>query len=228
MRKIFAMGGGGFAMEPDNLLLDKYILSLSEKTSPKICFIGTASGDSEVYIERFYSAYKTLNCNPTHLSLFKPQTRNLEDFLDNQDIVHVGGGNTKNLLCLWKEWELDKILKRTYERGLILSGISAGMLCWFEEGTTDSYGGLDPLKCLGFLSGSASPHFDGEVERRPKFIELIQSGIIKGGLALDDGVGALYIDEKLSECVSSRKNAGAYRFANKSAQEEKLPVRFLG
>jgi len=102
------------------------------------------------------------------------------------------------------------------------------MICWFEEGTTDSFGGVDPIKCLGFLKGSASPHFDGEPDRRPKFIELIKSGRIKGGLALDDGAGAFFVNENFSECVSSRKKAGAYRFRTKTAKEERISVRYLG
>lgn len=228
MRKIFVMGGGGFSMEPANLLLDRYILSLSMKTRPKICFIGTASGDSERYIKNYYKAYNKLSCIPIHLSLFKPSTRDFNSLLLDQDIVHVGGGNTKNLLCLWKEWGLDLALKNAYKNGTVLSGMSAGMICWFEQGTTDSFGGLDPLKCLGLLKGSASPHFDSEVDRRPKYVELIKSALLKGGLGLDDGVGALYLNEKLSKCVSSRRTANAYQFASNTAKEKKLPVKYLG
>jgi peptidase E len=110
MKQIFVMGGGGFAMEPDNLLLDKYILSLSKKAQPKICFLGTASGDAESYRQMFFDAYRTLPCIPDYFSLFKPSTRDIESFILSQDIIHVGGGNTKNLVCLWKEWGLDKIL----------------------------------------------------------------------------------------------------------------------
>ena len=124
------MGGGGFAMEPENLKLDRYLLSLSQKPHPKISFIGTASGDAETYHTKFYTAYKTLDCEPTHLSLFKPHTRDIETYILEQDIIHVGGGNTRNLLCLWKEWELDRILRKAYERGILFSGMSAGMLCW--------------------------------------------------------------------------------------------------
>ena len=152
MEKIFVMGGGGFAMEPENLLLDKYLLSLANKECPKICFIGTASGDSQNYIDRFYESYRLLNCRSTHLSLFKPHTRDIESFILDQNIIHVGGGNTLNLLCLWKEWQLDKILSRVLKNGVILSGMSAGMICWFNQGLTDSKGiGLEPLDCLGFL-----------------------------------------------------------------------------
>jgi peptidase E len=160
--------------------------------------------------------------------LFKPKTRDFLSLLLEQDIVHVGGGNTHNLLCLWKDWGLDQALKKAYHQGLILTGISAGMICWFEQGTTDSYGGLDPIRCLGILKGSASPHFDGEPQRRPKYRKFIRSGKLKGGLALDDGAGALFINEKLAECVSSRKNAGAYLFESKTAEERICKIRFLG
>ena len=223
------MGGGGFAMEPDNLLLDRYILSLSPKTTPKICFIGTASGDSERYRDNFYAAYKTLPCEPAHLSLFKPSTRDFASFIGEQDIVHVGGGNTKNLLCLWREWGLDKALLDSYRNGLILTGISAGMICWFEEAITDSFGDrLERLDCVGILRGSACPHFDGEAERKPAYMKLIREEKIRGGLALDDGAGALFIDEKMKECVSSRRNARAFFFETKTAAEKLISVKFLG
>jgi len=126
MCKIFVMGGGGFVVEPTNLLLDRYILSLADKPCPKICFVGTASGDSDSYIEKFYTAYRTLNCTPKHLSLFKPLTLDLKGFILDQDIIYVGGGNTRNLLCFWKEWALDRIFKSAYRKGLVLTGISAG------------------------------------------------------------------------------------------------------
>ncbi|MEK6267902.1 MAG: Type 1 glutamine amidotransferase-like domain-containing protein, partial [Planococcus sp. (in: firmicutes)] len=107
MRQIIAMGGGGFSMEPDNPLLDQYILKQANKARPKICFIPTASGDADSYIEKFYGFFNQQDCEPSHLSLFKPHTRKLEEFVLQQDIIYVGGGNTKNLLVLWKEWGLD-------------------------------------------------------------------------------------------------------------------------
>ncbi len=139
MKQIIALGGGGFSMEPENSLLDKYILQQSMKKNPKICFLATASGDSENYISRFYHFFEKQDCQPSHLSLFNPSTRNIESFLLDKDIIYVGGGNTKNLLVLWKEWGLDTILKKAWEQGIILAGISAGSICWFEEGVTDSY-----------------------------------------------------------------------------------------
>ena len=128
MRQIIAMGGGGFSMEPDNPLLDHYILKQAETANPKICFLPTASGDSEQYISRFYSFFNDQNCDPSHLSLFNPPSRDLESFVLEKDILYVGGGNTKNLLALWKEWGLDSILRKAWEEGVILAGLSAGAI----------------------------------------------------------------------------------------------------
>jgi dipeptidase E len=229
MQKIFVMGGGGFAMEPENLLLDRYMLSLTGKVKPTVCFIGTASGDATNYLDKFYAAYKTLDCEAKHLSLFKPPNQDLESYVLGCDLIHVGGGNTRNLLCLWKEWGLDKILLKASKQGVILSGMSAGMLCWFEEAITDSYGEkLGKLEALGILSGSACPHFDGEAARRPSYLDLIRQGVLKGGLALDDGAGALFVDGKLDSCVSSRPGAKAFLFESKTAKENALSVRYLG
>ena len=223
------MGGGGFAMEPENLLLDKYILSLSEKKKPSICFLGTANGDSEGYRDRFYNAYRTFDCQPTHYSVFKPSTRDLIGFFSSQDIVHVGGGNTKNLICLWREWGLDHALIAAYKRGTILTGMSAGMICWFEQGVTDSYGdGLEPLKGLGILQGSACPHFDGEEDRKSSYLKLIKEKKIGGGIALDDGVGALYVNGRICEYVSSRPSAKAYIYESENANEQIFHPKFLG
>jgi len=229
MQKIFVMGGGGFAMEPENLLLDRYMLSLTGKERPRVCFVGTASGDAQSYLDKFYDSYKTLECEPVHLSLFKPPKQSLESFVMNQDLIHVGGGNTKNLICLWKEWNLDKIILQASRNGVVLSGMSAGMLCWFEDVITDSFGDeLTRMNGLGILPGSACPHYDGEALRRPTYLDLIRKGTVQGGLALDDGAGALFIGGKLDSCVSSRPNAGAYLIETKTAIETKLPIQYLG
>ncbi|MFS0864353.1 Type 1 glutamine amidotransferase-like domain-containing protein [Fredinandcohnia sp. 179-A 10B2 NHS] len=211
MRQIIAMGGGGFSMEPENLLLDQYILSQVKKEVPKVCFVATASGDQSGYIERFYNAFKSLPCEPTHLSLFEPEFENLEEFVLEQDIIYVGGGNTRNLLLLWKEWGLDLVLKKAYEKGVILAGLSAGSICWFEEGLTDPLNApLYKLDCLGFLKGSNCPHYDGENKRRPAYHQLIAKGEIKEGYGVDDGVALHFKNEGLSCVVSSRVEAKAY------------------
>lgn len=230
MKQIIALGGGGFSMEPDNPLLDRYILNQSNRANPKICFIPTASGDSDTYISRFYQFFEKQHCQPSHLSLFKPPTRDIESFLLEKDILYVGGGNTKNLLVLWKEWGMDIVLKKAWEQGIILAGISAGSICWFEEGVTDSYGDrLEPLKCLGFLKGSNCPHYDGESDRRPSYHELIASKKIIPGIATDDGVAIHYIEQNISRIVSSRPNAKAYKVDyHQEVEETELETEFLG
>ncbi|WP_163530249.1 peptidase E [Halobacillus ihumii] len=227
MRQIIALGGGGFSMEPETPLLDTYILKQANKTIPKICFIPTASGDSDHYIKRFYNFFKNQSCEPSHLSLYNPPTRDLETFILEKDIIYVGGGNTKNLLALWKEWKLDNMLRQAWEQGIVLAGISAGSICWFEQGITDSYGtGLEPITCLGLLKGSNCPHYDGEPERRTMYQKFIKEKKLYGGIAGDDGVALHYIDQELNKIVSSRKNAKAYRVNSDS--EKVLPTHFLG
>lgn len=222
------MGGGGFSMEPENLKLDEYLLSLSKKENPKICFIGTASGDAESYIERFYTSMKNLHCEPSHLALYRPPQGSLREFVMDKDIFYVGGGNTRNLLVLWKEWGLDKLLIEAHEQGAVLAGISAGSICWFEQGLTDSVTGkLLPLDCLGLLKGSNCPHYDGEAQRRPVYESAILNGEMKSGIACDDGVAAHFINGKLHKFVSSRDETKAYQVelkADKVIKSEVLPV----
>ena len=230
MKQIIALGGGGFSMEPENPLLDQYILKQAKKITPKICFLATASGDSENYISRFYQFFEKQDCQPSHLSLFNPPTRDLERFLLEKDIIYVGGGNTKNLLVLWQEWGIDTIIRKAWEQGIVLAGISAGSICWFEEGVTDSYGdGLEPLKCLGLLKGSNCPHYDGESERRPAYQQLIATKRITPGIATDDGVALHFIDQELSHIVSSRPNAKAYKVnEDQNITEIALATKYLG
>lgn len=231
MKQIIALGGGGFSMEPENPLLDLYILHQSTQSSPKICFIGTASGDAENYINRFYESFNKQNCQPTHLSLFKPPVKDIRSFVMEQDIIYVGGGSTKNLIALWKEWELDQILKEAYHNGVILSGISAGSLCWYEDGITDSYGDiLEPIHGIGLIKGSHSPHYDGESNRRASFHHFIKEAVIQPGIGADDGVGLHYIDGQLVKIVSSRRPAKAYEVTLKDKQicEKELETIYLG
>jgi peptidase E len=227
------MGGGGFSMKPDNPSLDRYILGLVKKEKPKICFVPTASGDSERYIVKFYSAYLKFACSPSHLPLFfDPPTSDLRAFVMEQDIIYVGGGNTKNLLALWREWGLDGIFREAWESGIVLCGLSAGSLCWFEEGVSDyfGFGTLNPLKCLGFLKGSHCPHYDGEVNRRPAYHSLITEGLLADGYAADDGVGLHFIGDCLEKAISSRPHAKAYRVekSDRSIRETVLETLYLG
>lgn len=230
MKQIIAMGGGGFSMEPANLSLDQYILNQSKREQPRICFLPTASGDSQNYIQRFYHAFQTLDCVPSHLSLFKPPSSDLASFVMEMDVIYVGGGNTRNLLVLWKEWGLDHILREAWKNGVVVAGISAGAICWFEEGVTDSAGPLTSLKSLGFLQGSFCPHYDGEKDRRPAYHQLISNKFLCSGYAADDGAALHFINDQLFQTVSSRSGAKAYRvmMAEHEIAEIPLPVKYLG
>jgi dipeptidase E len=234
---IVAMGGGGFSMEPDNPLLDDFVLSLSRRKRPRVCFIATASADSALYIAKFYRAFAS-RCDATDLTLFDPPslprrpplTADLPAFVAEQDIFYVGGGNTAHLLAMWRVHGLDKLLRKAWRAGAVLAGISAGMLCWFEDGVTDSFGGLLALHDgLGFIKGSACPHYDGESERRSVYQQLIAAGM-PSGYAADDGAALHFAGRRLREVVSSRPNAAAYHVALRRGEvvEKRLRVRYLG
>lgn len=229
--QVIGMGGGGFSMEPENPLLDRYVLEQAGKERPKVCFVGTASGDSAGYIGRFHESFRGLPCEPSHLALFQAPLGSLEEFVLEKDVIYVGGGNTRNLLALWREWGLDRILRRAWEKGVVLCGISAGSLCWFEQGVTDSIpGSLTALSCLGLLKGSHCPHYDGEAERRPAYHRLISQGKLSAGHAADDGVALHFIDGELRHVVSSRPAARAFRVGLRDGEvvEEPIVPRYLG
>ena len=194
-RNIVAIGGGGFGRSIGKLIIEKYIISLIRGDRPKVCFIPTASGDNTSYKLNFYKAFSALNCIPSHVDFFS-RTDELENKILSQDIVYVGGGNTKSMLAVWREWELDKILKRAYEKGIVMSGVSAGAICWFEKGITDSYSkALQVIDCLGFINGTACPHFDEEREREPYVNQLIMSEVIKACICIE-GNSALHISNE--------------------------------
>jgi dipeptidase E len=241
MRKIkghiVALGGGGFSMEPDNPLLDDFILSLAPKKPARICFIPTASADSAFYLVKFYRAFSG-RAIPTDLTIFDSaslprqpaQTSEIASFAAGQDIIYVGGGNTANLLSIWRVHGLDRILRQAWRSGAILCGVSAGMICWFRDGLTDSYGGLAALgDGLGFIDASACPHYDGEKERRPAYRKVIKEGLL-GGYAADDGAALHFRGTELFEVVTSRKGASAYRveLVDGRVRETSLKARYLG
>jgi peptidase E len=229
MRQLIVQGGGGFLMEKTRIL-DRHFLRATGKPNPRVCFVGTASGDAESARYKFYEAMVTLECRPTHLSLIQPPSADLAAFVQEQDAIYVGGGNTRSLLALWREWQLDTALRAAYESGVVLGGISAGMICWFEYGITDSVpGALTPLPCLGWLPGTACPHYDGEAERRPAFHRLLTEGRIPAGYAADDGAALHFIDEALAEVVVAKAGAAAYRveLVSGAATETPLPARTL-
>lgn len=234
---IVALGGGGFSMEPDNPLLDDFVLGLSRRQPARVCFVPTASADSANYIVRFYRAFVG-RCTPTDLTLWNPpslprqpaRTSDLTAFIAEQDVIYVGGGDTANLLVLWRRHGLDVLLRRAWCEGAVLAGVSAGMLCWFNGGVTDSFGGLEALHDgLGLIDATACPHYDGEPERRPTYHRLITEGM-QAGYAADDGAAFHFCGSKLVEVVSSRPQASAYRVEHIGGRltETRLPARFLG
>lgn len=225
-RQIIALGGGGFSMEPENLTLDRYVLAQAGSAEPLVAFVPTASGDADSYIVRFYTAFSGLPCRPSHLALFR-RTPDLRAYLLAQDVIYVGGGNTKSMLAVWREWGLPALLREAWISGTVLAGISAGAICWFEQGVTDSFAGsLRPLGCLGLLPGSCCPHYDGEAERRPAYHRLLREGEIVPGFAIDDGAAIHFVNSEVHRVVASRRGATAYRvrMLNGAVHEEAMPA----
>ena len=236
-RHVVALGGGGFSMEPENRLLDDFILSLSRRQPARVCFLPTASGDSGTYVAKFYRAFAD-RCIASDLTLFSSPTlprrpsrsEELAGFVREQDVFYVGGGNTVNLLALWRTHGLDVLLRRAWRAGAVMSGLSAGMVCWFEGGVTDSYGRLQGVDDgLGLIKGTACPHYDSEPGRRAVFKDLVarRKGL---GYAADDGAALHFVGRRLHEVVSSRSESRAYRVRVHAGEvtESDLPVRFLG
>ena len=212
-RRIFAMGGGGFTMEPTNPLLDDFVLSLTGAKQPRVLFLPTASGDTTAQINAFQARFADRWCVHEHLSLFRLRDarRPLEQIVLEQDIIYVGGGSMRNLLAIWRAHELDTMLIEAWERGIVLAGLSAGAMCWFDGGITRSGGPPETIAGLGLLPGSFSVHADGEPERLPVFLEAVRTGALPGGWAADDGVGLEFDGTTLARVVSSRPGAGAFR-----------------
>jgi dipeptidase E len=225
---LVTLGGGGFSMEPENPLLDEYILSLARRPRPRVCFVGTASGDAITYVTSFYRAFATLDADAIDLPLFDRQGYDLREFVLGQDVIYVGGGNTANLLVVWRRHGLDAILREALDGGAVLCGISAGMNCWFEASTTDSFGpGIAPLHDgLGFIPGSACPHYDGEPQRRPTYRRLVDSGFPPGWAADDSAALRFDTAGRFVEAVASRPSALAYRV--EPGRETALETRLLG
>jgi peptidase E len=161
-----------------------------------------------------------------HLSLFKPPCADLRAFVLEQDAVYVGGGNTRAMLALWREWGLDGILREAWLAGVVMAGISAGSICWFQQGLSDSVlpGDLAPLQCLGFLPGSNCPHYDGEPERRPAYHRFIREGKLDAGYAADDGAALHYIGRDLKSVVTSREAARAYSVRRVGIEVEEIAL----
>jgi peptidase E len=229
-RHIVAMGGGGFLMEGRESLLDAYVLSLAGRPDPRVCYLGTAMGDAAPDIVAFYRAFPLERADASHLSLFQRDEHDPRAHLLAQDVIYVGGGNTVNMLAIWRAHGVDAALREAWEAGVVLCGMSAGSLCWFEAGITDSYGPLRALHDgLGLLPGSNCPHYDGEPQRRPTYQRAVADGL-PAGIAADDCCGLHFAGTELAEAVSSRPAARAYRVEHgpNGAVETPIPARYLG
>ena len=211
---IVAMGGGGFSMSPFGAPtnLDHYLLELSGKSSPLVCFAPTASADDPQYINKFLLAFGTLGVRTMVLTLWGGSAPSVER-LAEADVVLVGGGHTVNLMALWQAHGVDAALRARYAAGdVVLAGLSAGAACWYEGCITDSFGLLRPWRGgMGLLQGSFCPHFDGEPERAPAYTEAVADGDLPGGYAADDGAAIHYIDRIPSNFVAEAPGQRVYR-----------------
>ena len=217
-RQIVAMGGGVIAPDTANFKLESYILAATGKPEPRVLFVPTASGDADSYVARFYESYAHFPCRAAHLPFFRRTPAELRALALAQDVIHVGGGNTRSMLAVWREWGFDAILREAWENGVVLCGSSAGAICWFDQGVTDSIAGdLTPLACLGFLAGSYCPHYDGEKDRRPAYQRMVANATIAPGYACDDGAGLHYRDDAVHAVISARPNARAYRLEREAS-----------
>lgn len=229
---VVALGGGGFSMSEDGRSpIDDHILELTGTSRPKVCFVPTASGDSVDYARRFEEAFAG-RAEARVLSLFGNAVYDYGDprVLLDQDVVYVGGGSTANLLAVWRLHGLPAILSEAAASGTVLAGISAGMNCWFDASSTDSFGPLAPLADgLGFLPGSACPHYLGEPERRDKYLGWVGSGALPEGYAADDFTAIVFRDGEFEEAIAERDGRPVRRVARHGdvGVEEPLDVRIL-
>jgi peptidase E len=229
-RRIFAMGGGGFTMEPENPRLDAYIAGLAEVDKPRVCLLPTAGGDDDDQLVAFHGAFAHLPVELSQIQLFRLTEKpvDVRERLLSQHILYVTGGSMRNLLAIWRAHDLDTVLRDAYASGIVLAGLSAGSMCWFDYGITKSTGEPTATDGLGLLAGSNCVHYDGDPDRRPAFHDALREGL-PGGYGVDDGCGLLFEEGKLVEAVASRPEARAYRvdLVDDEVVEEPLDVRML-
>lgn len=224
---IFPFGGGL------NKLFVKEIIKLTGKEKPRICYLPTASGDSEQGIIRWYELVSDLSVEP-HVQKVWISSYNMkesfEEVLLSMDAIMVGGGNTLNMIAIWKAQGIDVVLRKALEKGIVLSGGSAGSLCWFVNGTTDSRPKeLSVVEGLGFLPFSHSPHYHSEEYRQPLYHKNIENGIFKAGYAMDDFSGIIFKNGKPFKVVSLGEEYNCFfvSLQNGKVVEEKLKAEIL-
>ena len=209
-KHIIAIGGGGFGRNNSSNLIEEYLLNLTGKDCPKICFLPTATGDNDNYIVRFYSVFTKFNCIPSHIEFFN-RTGDIHNHIMKQDVVFVGGGNTKSMLAIWKEWGMSKLLYDAYNQGVIMSGVSAGAICWFTNGITDSWDNeLRILPCLDFIRDTCCPHYDEEPSRIPYVKKILLEQKVTNVISIEGGSAIHFIDGIPFKNVSFYNNKNTY------------------
>lgn len=226
-RKLFIFGGGS-----DKPILN-HIIKLTRKENPKICFVPTATGDSPASIIGWYTLVEGLPMRPYVMRAFINSYTTKESFeetLMKMDAVFVGGGNTLNMMAIWKSQGIDLALRKAYDSGILMSGASAGSLCWFESGTTDSRPReLTKVECLGWIKASHCPHYNVEEFRRPTYHDLISKKELSPGYACDNQSGIYFENEKLVKCVSSNPKSKSYfvDLIDGKVVERELPTEII-
>ncbi len=226
-RRILVLAGDSLEASSTDGPMHQHLLDLTGRDRPRICFVGAASGDNHEYLANFYAAFAR-RADASHLGLFDRRVEDIEAFLLDQDAIYVGGGNTANMLAIWRTHGVDEALRKAWEAGVILAGSSAGAICWFEAGLTDSFGrGLAALRDgLRFLPGSFCPHYDSESLRRPRYHEVVGSGELPSGYAADDGVGLLFEGRDLAGAFASLPGSSAFRVERRKGDGvEETPIR---
>ncbi len=230
-RQIVAFGGGGFSMESGNPLLDDYVLSLTGKPRPRVCFLPSASGDADHYIVRFYREFAGARAEASHISLFRRHRSalDLREHLLSQDLIYVGGGSLVSMLGVWRAHGLDRILAEAWEQGTVLCGLSAGALCWFTDALSAYNGPPQRVEGIGLLPWSFTAHYDAEPERREEFERQLSLGM-PPGYAADDGAALHFLGLSLNAVVGSRRGVAGHslRLGDAGIEAERLEAEFLG
>jgi peptidase E len=231
-RRVLAMGGGGFTMQDTSPALDRLALTLTGKPVPRVCFLPTASGDPRDQVTRFYERFGDWPCSPSIVSLFHLGRDRIDpvEHLLAQDVIYVGGGSMRNMLAIWREHGIEQAMRTAWARGIVLAGLSAGAMCWFQGGISKSGGMPETVHGIGLLPGSLSVHMGGEPERMPAYRGAVAAGELPAGYAVDDGAAVVFKGPRLAECVAARPGARVVRVRPDGADgvvEIPLSVRLL-
>jgi peptidase E len=225
-RHIVAIGGGGLDDQPGDDALNRHLLDLSGQQEPKVCFVGTASGDDDAYANAFTASFERLPCQVSRLTLLTPMARPPDVHLAQQDVVYVGGGNAFYMLVLWRSYGVDALLRRAWERGAVMCGVSAGSMCWFDKGirriSDSEFQPLSPF--LGLLPGSSCPHYSSQPARRDAYLGMVGDGRLPPGYAIGDGVALHFVGTDLTEAVTFRPHAEAYRVERVDGRAVEVPL----